>query len=649
MRVLVVGNCQANPLSRCLAVMAPGVQVKRLNIHQAPIEKLAYALLDADVVVSQPLSKNEVGALIGGSGRPIVYYPRIAFPALQPDQVRVTSKEGRLPSSVVDLHSALIFHGWRRKLSASAIHSLFCEEVFERLGYFDLVDASMKAAAKEGEATGIDLPALIRRWLQRESFIHIVNHPKLFAISDIARHVLARLDITPTISNPEDLLVDPALSGPVWPVYPEIAARFGFRGSRSFKCKNPGEGGPGKLLSLQEFIVASLERYERHRGSDLRCTADEGRLFVPTAERSVVARDEGELTPMKVSQGGAETNPYRQLPEHQFWRRAVSKIEPAALDPVVAPKFRISCTDAIATAGSCFAQHIARRLQASGYHYLVTETPPSDMKSEAARNLQFGVYTARYGNVYTPRQLRQLFERTVDRSVVELGAWQRETDGRFIDPYRPEIVGEGFASSAAVLTSRTEHLGAVLQMMGECRVLVFTLGLTEAWADQRTGHVVPLAPGVVGASSQQQHFQFVNFRAEEARDDLFAALDLLHQRNPHVRVLLTVSPVPLIATYESQHVLTATTLSKSVLRVAAEEAKRHFSFCDYFPSYEIITSQSNRGRYFGEDLRSVTSEGVDHVMRIFMKHYCSLDAVALGDAEAALAVVCEEERLDQDS
>ena len=41
----------------------------------------------------------------------------------------------------------------------------------------------------------------------------------------------------------------------------------------------------------------------------------------------------------------------------------------------------------------------------------------------------------------------------------------------------------------------------------------------------------------------------------------------------------------------------------------------------YFPSYEIVMSGRDGVPYFAADRRSVTEEGVAHVMRIFMKHY----------------------------
>ena len=55
------------------------------------------------------------------------------------------------------------------------------------------------------------------------------------------------------------------------------------------------------------------------------------------------------------------------------------------------------------------------------------------------------------------------------------------------------------------------------------------------------------------------------------------------------------------------------------MRVACEEIEKRFKNVCYFPSYEIITASFSRGKYFSPDLRNVTNEGVDHVMRIFLK------------------------------
>ncbi|WP_454850545.1 GSCFA domain-containing protein [Rhizobium binxianense] len=234
------------------------------------------------------------------------------------------------------------------------------------------------------------------------------------------------------------------------------------------------------------------------------------------------------------------TNPYAAIEDFQLWRRSVSRVETHLFDPVVEPKFHLSRTSKIATAGSCFAQHISRQLQRIGFHYFVPESGRGLTESEQVRR-NFGVFSARYGNLYTARQLLQLFEEAFEgREPVEK-AWPRK-DGRYVDPYRPQIEPDGFESEEAVIKSRRQHLAAVRSVFADADVLVFTLGLTEAWRSREDGSVFPLAPGVVAGSFDPKRHEFVNFKVAEVDCDLVTFLGKLRQRNPSIKVLLTVSP-----------------------------------------------------------------------------------------------------------
>lgn len=348
----------------------------------------------------------------------------------------------------------------------------------------------------------------------------------------------------------------------------------------------------------------------------------------------------------------ADHNPYRAQPDHAFWSRAVARVAPDEVDPVVEPRFVLGREDRIVTAGSCFAQHMSRALQAQGYGYLVTEPGPEDR--------HFGVYPARFGNIYTARQLLQLFQRAFGLFAPVEPAWR--LDERFVDPFRPQVEPGGFDSSEAMLADRELHLAAVRTMFEQADVLVFTLGLTEGWVSQADGAVFPLAPGVAGDAARPELIQPHHFTVQEIIDDLNAVLKLARILTPDLRVLFTVSPVALVATISDRHVLTATTYSKSVLRVAVETVVRENQGVDYFPSFEIITGQQSRGRYFADDLRSVLPEGVAQVMKVFGRHYLdeaaappspspaasrAPTATAMDEYAALQGVICDEEAIDR--
>ena len=309
------------------------------------------------------------------------------------------------------------------------------------------------------------------------------------------------------------------------------------------------------------------------------------------------------------------SNPYDAKGPASFWKQAIAACAPDDVCPVPAKRFRIVAHDAVATAGSCFAQNVAKFLkQRDGLRFLETEAIGPDQPS----------FSARYGNIYTARQLLQLAEEAVgQRSPLDV-VWRRP-DGALIDALRPTVFAKGFVDAPSVLTERQKHLAAVRALLSGCTIFVFTLGLTEAWRSSRDGTVYPLAPGVVAEPPRRENLEFHNFAYEEVRDDLRRFISLMQRVNAGARILLTVSPVPLVATYTDEHVLVATTHSKAVLRAVASAVAAEHEKVYYFPAYEIITGNFSRGRYFDDNLRTITPAGVTHVMRVFETVYGLVD------------------------
>jgi len=316
-----------------------------------------------------------------------------------------------------------------------------------------------------------------------------------------------------------------------------------------------------------------------------------------------------------------KSHPYVNLPDYSYWKRSVSDLDLNQIDPIVEAPFKISRNDLVATAGSCFAQHIARHLASSGFNFMITEKCHPIVPKRVASEFGYNMYTARYGNIYTTRQLLQLFKRAYGDFVPEEDIWQTPDKKGFVDPFRPQIQPGGFCSELDYYLNRKEHFEAVREAFEKLNVFVFTLGLTESWINKSDGAVYPLCPGVAGGVFSEEKYAFVNFEVEEVTADLQEFIGLLRQVNPTCKLILTVSPVPLIATFEDRHVIVSTVYSKSVLRVACEKVAKSHESVAYFPSYEIVTGNQSRGQYFAPDLRSIKPEGVNRVMNLFLKHY----------------------------
>jgi hypothetical protein len=311
-------------------------------------------------------------------------------------------------------------------------------------------------------------------------------------------------------------------------------------------------------------------------------------------------------------------NPYIGLGSEAFWRSAVADVNPLQIMNLWKPKFQFLPDYKIATAGSCFAQHIGRALMKRGYHWFDSEPAPSMMNERQKNKFNYGVFSFRTGNIYTPVLLKQWIEWALGVKSIPEEVWQRE-DGRFFDPFRPNIEPEGFVSREELFASRDMLLRAIKRTFETVDVFIFTLGLTEAWVNAKTGYVYPMCPGTIAGDFNEAEHHFKNYSYPETRTALREAFNLIKTINPDIKFLLTVSPVPLTATASGDHVLTATLYSKSVLRAVAGDMAEARLDTDYFPSYEIISAFPFKSMFYMPNMRSVAPEGVEFVMNSFFE------------------------------
>ena len=309
------------------------------------------------------------------------------------------------------------------------------------------------------------------------------------------------------------------------------------------------------------------------------------------------------------------THPYKSMPPRAFWRSATAPNEAGLIPGLYAPRLTITKHTAVATAGSCFAQHIARALRNADCNLLDTEPPLRRMPPDLAARFGYGLFSARYGNIYTPRQLLELLHDAQAGVVDPALVWER--DGRFYDALRPAVEPQGLETAEDVLTHRHFHLDRVMQMITQADLFVFTLGLTEAWVDLTTGRTLPVCPGVIAGEFDPARYQLKCFTYDEVLDDLIQIRKILREVRPEIRMLLTLSPVPLTATARPDHVLTASMAAKATLRAAIDAFVLTHEDADYFPSYEIVTSPVCGGPWFEPNGRDIRPDGVDRVMQYF--------------------------------
>ena len=202
---------------------------------------------------------------------------------------------------------------------------------------------------------------------------------------------------------------------------------------------------------------------------------------------------------------------------------------------------------------------------------------------------------------------------------------------------------------------RDKHLASVRNMIETMDVFVFTFGHTETWRHKPDGAILQLAPGVAGGVWDDSVYEFYNMTVSEVVRDFLASVDRIREINPKVRIILSVSPVGIIATYEDRHVVVSNTAIKAILRAAADEVVRARPNIAYFPSYDLVNVSPNAGRFYREDTRRINQHGIDRVMKMFFDHFTdrareeaitALKFDVAAEAETAARIVCDEEAIE---
>jgi hypothetical protein len=315
----------------------------------------------------------------------------------------------------------------------------------------------------------------------------------------------------------------------------------------------------------------------------------------------------------------------RTNPEAVFWPNPTDQNRPRSLHdqlPFVQKVQLISKSTPIASIGSCFAVEIAYALQREEYNYIVKEPNKADDGSYWFKDYEvrpFATSSAAWGIHFNCPSFLQLVEKAFGYRRPAKILWTNTYDGmtRYCDPFREEVE---FPSIEAFEKNYESHINAVRAVFLEAEVLVLTLGLNEVWYFKPDGSVFSRSPWRTAPSLVEHRILTV----EENVQDLQKMLDILRQHNPKIKLIVTLSPVPLHATFlaDSKHIVEPNTHSKAVLRVAAEEFVERNTDVFYFPSFELVTTCIDNA--WDADQRHVSRHAVDRVMTMFKQMYCHL-------------------------
>jgi GSCFA family len=303
------------------------------------------------------------------------------------------------------------------------------------------------------------------------------------------------------------------------------------------------------------------------------------------------------------------------LPDQGDGTLAFQRLRQQLFTPIITPGFRLKREDKLFAIGSCFARGVEAALVGTKMEVL---SRSREFDSFRTRNNESNLgFTNKYNTFSIYNELHWALDPVAEfprESLVNIG------NGIFYDPHTNPVLEVG---SLEETIHRREILQSVTRRIAECRVVIITLGLAEVWRDKIVDIFLNHTPIPEALRSHPDRYEFhvTNFAQNLSNLERIHAL-LSRFGHADVQIVVTVSPVPLMATFSGEDVVVANTYSKSMLRTVAQEWAAAHENVHYFPSYEIVQN-SERAITWEEDLRHVQGKVVKHIMSLFLGNYLS--------------------------
>lgn len=271
--------------------------------------------------------------------------------------------------------------------------------------------------------------------------------------------------------------------------------------------------------------------------------------------------------------------------------------------PHITPRFKLSPGARIFTIGSCFARSIEEKLEA--FHVPTRQfiAPPSE------RPLRLNGIL----NEYNPGTMCQRIE-YAQRAANFGSDGIEQTKTGYVDLL---LTAYSAPTTMQRLMERRAQIDQLYATLTSCEATIVTLGLVESWYDLDCNLYLNRMPSPLRQRSGSRY----ELRILDV-DDVYALVQRLTRALVAMgvsKIIMTVSPVPLEATFSTMDCVTANYFSKSVLMVCAQRLSREYREVQYFPSFEIATSGGLET--YTDDARHVKEDIVDQITAYMIDHF----------------------------
>lgn len=243
--------------------------------------------------------------------------------------------------------------------------------------------------------------------------------------------------------------------------------------------------------------------------------------------------------------------------------------------------------------GSCFTQHIGKKLRRAGFPVL--QNP--------------------FGISFNPLSIASGLRQIIAGEKVQESDLNQ--NGELFHSWSFHSSFSGMDSSQ-VLAEMNSSLVQARKGMKESSHLIISLGTAWVYRLKETGQVVNNCHKVPAAS-----FDRFLLSVDEVYDALFDALKELKDFNPDIHVIFTLSPVRHWKDGAEEN-----SISKSTLRLAIARIQKE-GRAQYFPAYEIMMDDLRDYRFYTDDLLHPTDMAQEYIWRKFIEASSSLETIKI--------------------
>ena len=279
----------------------------------------------------------------------------------------------------------------------------------------------------------------------------------------------------------------------------------------------------------------------------------------------------------------------------------------------VVPKFLVPAKGVYFMIGSCFARGLEKTLVHNGLDV-------RSISSEFDRWSIVGIGTPLGAtNRYNTGAILNEFRWALDPdspfppdAIVDIDA------SASIDPHMNPILK---VENRATTLERRDIYAGVMKHAASADVIIMTLGYVETWIDTRFGICTNVTPDPRIVRKDPERFVFKRLTYNENMENLEALHALLAKYGkPGHKIVVTVSPVPLLTTFTNEDVIVANTYSKNTLRAVTTDFVEMHDNVDYFPSYEMVMNAKVETAWL-PDKRHVRGDLAHQVMTLFVRKW----------------------------